>query len=94
MNGSDAEQETLCLGLFGLLKHGHRLWRLANNLQNLSGEDAAHLLYRGPDPACSGQVSGRTEAKSHSSAPLERADVLSGTVDESLEPGGAGEERS
>lgn len=61
-------------------------------LQNLSAEDAAHLLYRGQDPACSGQMPGRTEAKSHCSTPLERVDVLGGSVDEPLESGGACEE--
>lgn len=40
--------------------------------QNLSGEDAAHLVYRGQNPACSGQVSGWAETKSHSGTPLER----------------------
>lgn len=65
---------------------------LDSKQQNLSGEDAAHLVHRGQDPACSGQVSGRAETKSHSSAPLERANVLGGPVNEPLEPGGAGEE--
>lgn len=45
-------------------------------LQNLSGEDAAHLVHGGQDPACSGQVSGRAETKSHSSSPLERYDCI------------------
>lgn len=45
-------------------------------LQNLSGEDAAHLVHGGQDPACSGQVSGRTETKSHSSSPLEWYDCI------------------
>lgn len=33
MNGSGAEREILCLGLFGLLRRVHGLWRLDNNLQ-------------------------------------------------------------
>lgn len=41
-------------------------------LQNLSGEDAAHLVYRGQDPARSGQVSGWAEAEPHGGTPLER----------------------
>lgn len=40
--------------------------------QNLSRKDAAHLVYRGQDPACAGQVSGWAQAKPHSSTPLER----------------------
>ncbi|KAK2816861.1 hypothetical protein Q5P01_025052 [Channa striata] len=65
---------------------------LDSKLQNLSAEDAAHLMYRGQDPARSGQVSGWAETKPHSSTTLERADVLSWSVNEPLEPGGAGEE--
>ncbi|GLD73025.1 phosphoinositide 3-kinase regulatory subunit 5, partial [Lates japonicus] len=64
---------------------------LDGKVQNLSGEDAAHLMYRGQDPARSGQVSGRAEAEPHGGTPLERADVLSGSV-MNMEPGGAGEE--
>lgn len=63
-------------------------------LQNLSGEDAAHFVYRGQDPARSGQVSGRAETKPHGSTPLERTHVLGGSVNEPLEPGGDGEEGS
>lgn len=40
--------------------------------QILSGDHAAHVLHRGPDPARSGQVSGRAETKPHGGAPLER----------------------
>lgn len=40
--------------------------------QNLSGEDAAHLVHGGQDPACSGHVSGGAETKPHSSTALER----------------------
>lgn len=40
--------------------------------QSLSGEDAAHHLHGGQDPARSGQMSGRAETKSHSGPPLER----------------------
>lgn len=49
---------------------------LLSPLQNLSGEDAAHLMHGGQDPACSGQVSGRAETKSHSGSPLERYDYI------------------
>lgn len=54
MNGSRTELETLCLGFFGLFRHIQRVWMLDSKLQNLSGEDAAHLVHRGQDPACSG----------------------------------------
>ncbi|KAG7486931.1 phosphoinositide 3-kinase regulatory subunit 5 [Solea senegalensis] len=60
----------------GLVRRAQRAWMLGNKPQNLSGEDAAHLVYRGQDPARSGQMSGRAETEPHSSAPLERSDVL------------------
>ncbi|KAF0037561.1 hypothetical protein F2P81_010435 [Scophthalmus maximus] len=44
--------------------------------KNLSGDDAAHVVYRGPDPARSGQVSGRAETEPHSSTPLERVELV------------------
>lgn len=55
----------------------NHMWVLKSGLspappQNLSGDDAAHVVYRGPDPARSGQVSGRAETEPHSSTPLER----------------------